>query len=102
MIFSGADATGFEEDARLTTMWFWTLSTSSIDNTSNSDETDVEEDDEETPSKSSKTSGYVLEFDAARKIAQGLGAHLENLNRLVESQHCTPTVQMKNAGYMVY
>jgi len=49
MIFSGADATGFEEDARLTTMWFWTLSTSSIDNTSNSDETDVEEDDEETP-----------------------------------------------------
>jgi putative DNA methylase len=27
MIFSGADATGFEEDARLTAMWLWTLST---------------------------------------------------------------------------
>src|SRR2546427_40098 len=25
MIFAGADATGFEEDARLTAMWLWTL-----------------------------------------------------------------------------
>ena len=24
MIFEGADATGFEEDARLTAMWLWT------------------------------------------------------------------------------
>ncbi len=85
MIFSGADATGFEEDARLTAMWFWTLSTGSTDNTNDINETEADdEDDEETPSKSSKTNGYVLEFDAARKIAQGLGAHLENLNRLVE------------------
>jgi hypothetical protein len=85
MIFSGADATGFKEDARLTPMWFWTLSTGSVDNTSDNEETEAEEeDDEETSSKSSKTTGYVLEFDAARKIAQGLGAHLQNLNRLVE------------------
>jgi putative DNA methylase len=86
MIFSGADATGFEEDARLTAMWFWTLSSGSTDNTNDSSETETEaeDDDEETSSKSSKTSGYILEFDAARKIAQGLGAHLENLNRLVE------------------
>ena len=27
MIFEGADATGLEEDARLTAMWLWTLST---------------------------------------------------------------------------
>ena len=27
LIFTGADATGFEEDARLTAMWLWTLST---------------------------------------------------------------------------
>ncbi len=85
MIFSGADATGFEEDARLTAMWFWTLSTGSTDNTNDSSEIETEdEDDEESSSKSSKTTGYVLEFDAARKIAQGLGAHLGNLNRLVE------------------
>ena len=28
--------------------------------------------------------GYGLEYDAARKIAQGLGVHLENLDHLVE------------------
>ena len=27
MVFKGADASGFEEDARLTAMWLWTLST---------------------------------------------------------------------------
>ena len=32
MIFEGADATGFEEDARLTAMWLWTLSTGSNGN----------------------------------------------------------------------
>ncbi len=26
MVFKGADASGFEEDARLTAMWLWTLS----------------------------------------------------------------------------
>ena len=83
MIFSDADATGFEEDARLTAMWLWTLSTDGIDNSSDSSEPETD-DDEETSSKSSKTGGYILEFDAARKIAQGLGAHLEQLTRLVE------------------
>jgi putative DNA methylase len=29
-------------------------------------------------------SGFVLEYDAARKIAQGLGAHLEQLTRVIE------------------
>src|SRR5207245_1300795 len=28
--------------------------------------------------------GFMLEYDAARKIAQGLGAHLEDLGSLVE------------------
>jgi hypothetical protein len=32
---------------------------------------------------------YTLEFDAARKIAQGLGAHLEQLTRLVEVKGST-------------
>jgi hypothetical protein len=34
--------------------------------------------------KAAKVSGYTLEYDAARKIAQGLGAHLETLTSLVE------------------
>ena len=83
MIFEGADATGFEEDARLTAMWLWTLSTGTSGNGSGDSEAESEE-DEEASSKEVKTSGFVLEYDAARKIAQGLGAHLEHLASLVE------------------
>lgn len=89
MIFSNADTTSFEEDARLTAIWLWTLSTGSIDNNeTNESETD-DEDDDETSSKTTKTGGYTLEYDAARKIAQGLGAHLEQLTRLVEVKGST-------------
>ena len=46
---------------------------------------DEEADDEsEGGAKKPKTTGFVLEYDAARKIAQGLGAHLEDLRSLVE------------------
>jgi putative DNA methylase len=37
----------------------------------------------------SKVSGFVLEYDAARKIAQGLGAHLEQLSSLIELKGAT-------------
>ncbi len=85
MIFEGADATGFEEDARLTAMWLWTISTGSNGNGVASDASeDKEEDKEEDSGKKAKLSGFVLEYDAARKIAQGLGAHLEQLTSLVE------------------
>jgi len=83
MIFEGADATGFEEDSRLTAMWLWTLSTGTNGDRPSSDEPDGEEQEEEGPKKT-QVSGYVLEYDAARKIAQGLGAHLERLTSLVE------------------
>ena len=72
MIFEGADATGFEEDARLTAMWLWTLRTDPVDG-------DGDHDD-----KAERVAGYTLEYDAARKIAQGLGCHLETLGHLVE------------------
>lgn len=91
MIFAGADATGFEEDARLTAMWLWTLSTGAQPNNGNAGELDSETaetedsgDEEESSGKAAKTSGFILEYDAARKIAQGLGAHLEELASLVE------------------
>jgi adenine-specific DNA methylase len=85
MIFKEADATGFEEDARLTAIWLWTLSTATAANDSLGDQGEEEdsEDDEETLKKP-KTRGYLLEFDAARKIAQGLGVHLDNLSSLIE------------------
>jgi putative DNA methylase len=71
MIFEDADASGFEEDARLTAMWLWTLRTDANGN-GTEDEKPV------------SLPGYTLEYDAARKIAQGLGCHLEHLTYLVE------------------
>jgi putative DNA methylase len=79
MIFEGADASGFEEDARLTAMWLWTLRTDLNGNNRMTDD-----------GVSTKSlSGYNLEYDAARKIAQGLGAHLDNLSNLVEIKGST-------------
>lgn len=80
MIFTDADTTDFEEDARLTAMWLWTLSAGDTTPTS-SDDDDEDSDDTGKPAKST---GYTLEYDAARKIAQGLGAHLDKLTTLVE------------------
>jgi putative DNA methylase len=82
MVFKGADASGFEEDARLTAIWLWTLfAEQSADDEESVDEADPEDDDEK---GGKQTKGYILEYDAARKIAQGLGAHLESLSSLVE------------------
>jgi len=85
MIFTGADATGFEEDARLTAMWLWTLKTN-VEGKSEKGEVEPEEEEEEKEEgkRDKGKGGFVLEFDAARKIAQGLGAHLEGLTSLVE------------------
>ncbi|MHC2708423.1 putative DNA methylase [Bradyrhizobium diazoefficiens] len=90
MIFTGADATGFEEDARLTAMWLWTLSTddSRDGDVEEEDAPNEDEEDEDAPAKG-KVRGFVLEYDAARKIAQGLGAHLEQLESLVEVKGTT-------------
>jgi putative DNA methylase len=90
MIFEGADASGFEEDARLTAMWLWTLNSgqrlaiSDQRSAASQGEMLEEEVDEETEVEKGAAGGYILEYDAARKIAQGLGAHLERLEALVE------------------
>ncbi|HAO79053.1 MAG TPA: hypothetical protein DCQ92_08775 [Verrucomicrobia subdivision 3 bacterium] len=85
IIFPDADTIGFEEDARLTAMWLWTLTGGKADAANGENAEDADADDEsEGSAKKSKTTGFVLEYDAARKIAQGLGAHLEDLTSLVE------------------
>ncbi len=88
MIFQGADATGFEEDARLTAMWLWTLLTETGGERQDAGEDEEGEeggeDEDRASGKGGAVGGYVLEYDAARKIAQGIGAHLEQLTRLVE------------------
>jgi putative DNA methylase len=78
-IFEGADATGFEPDARLTAMWLWTMRTEAG---YAAVEADVEGDEPE--NKTGKAKGYGLEFDAVNNIAKGLGIHLEALDSVVE------------------
>ncbi len=81
MIFDEADMAGLEPDARLTAMWLWTLAGGTTDSGATDDE-DVSgaEDDNEDTDPSGR---YALEFDAARKIAQGLGVRLDALGTLV-------------------
>jgi adenine-specific DNA methylase len=86
MIFTGADTTGFEPDARLTAMWLWTLASgeSAKDGNSSADSEDDElGENEDEGGPFMKVSGYVMEYDTARKIAQGLGAYLEQLRTVV-------------------
>jgi hypothetical protein len=86
-IFAGAETSGFEEDARLTAIWFWTLKETANGNgakrqPSNADEEEPEgEEAEDAPKGKKKLAGYALEYDAARKLAQGLGADLQKLSR---------------------
>jgi len=87
MIFADAETSGFEEDARLTAMWLWTVSAGSNGASGNDPGNGDDSDDEgeaTSTGKKTKVGGFALEYDAARKIAQGLGAHLEDLTSLVE------------------
>lgn len=89
MIFEDANASGFEEDARLTAMWLWTLSTGANGNGRANGSRDESDDEDELEDAPTKGSGYSLEFDAARKIAQGIGAHLDKLPHLVQIKGST-------------
>src|SRR5208337_4807191 len=89
MIFKDVDASGLEPDARLTAMWLWTLRTDpSGTNGNGSTEEEADEDrdaeDEDSQDRPIAGGGYAIEFDAARKIAQGLGANLDTLRSAVE------------------
>lgn len=84
LVFEGANATGFEADARLTAMWLWTFKTPDVDGVEDDNPEDLEVDESESERKLPKVSGFKLEYDAARKIAQGLGANLEDLAHLVQ------------------
>lgn len=85
-ILNGGDASGFEADARLTVIWFWVLKTEADQerngNSTESGEEESQDEIEEESSSSSKTkvSGYTMEYDAARKLAQGLGADLQQMS----------------------
>lgn len=93
LIFKDANAAGLEPDARLSAMWLWTIGGGSTNGSSgksgdsDADDADESTDDDDEASSGSKgkaTGGFILEYDAARKIAQGLGVHLEQCESLVE------------------
>jgi adenine-specific DNA methylase len=86
MIFEGASTEGFEPDSRLTAMWLWTLAAAANKAGTGEEisEDEPEEDEEALSKKSTANAGFSLEYDAARKIAQGLGAYLEDLDHVVE------------------
>jgi putative DNA methylase len=66
-------------------MWLWTLKAPEANGQQADGEEDEDDADEEpeTP-EDRRPAGFKLEYDAARKIAQGLGAVLEGLTHLVE------------------
>jgi hypothetical protein len=87
LIFPEADPAGFEEDARVTAMWLWTLR-SRINGASGAGVTpaplaneDMLEEEEAEGAGKKKLSGYALPYDDARLILQALGAHEESLRR---------------------
>jgi adenine-specific DNA methylase len=88
MIFRDADAAGLESDARFTAIVLWTLgaggSASSESGDGESDEVESEDEEDESPKGKVAKGGYTLEYDAARKIAQGLGVNLEQIDSVVE------------------
>ena len=84
LVFKDADTTAFEADARLTAMWLWTLKADSGTDVSSDEDDDDDDEIGNRKSKIGNAGGFTLEYDAARKIAQGLGANLENLAALVE------------------
>jgi adenine-specific DNA methylase len=87
MIFRDADAAGLESDARFTAIVLWTLGTGAASGSGSDAEDDDdsdEEDDEDAPKGKAAKGGFALEYDAARKIAQGLGVNLEQIDSVVE------------------
>lgn len=88
LVFEGGEADSLEPDARLTTMWLWTVGGGKKDEPVDAQSDEDAEDDEEEPS-TKKTQGFDLEYDAARMIAQGLGIHLDKSESIVHVKGAT-------------
>jgi SAM-dependent methyltransferase len=77
MLFPEADPQGFEEDARVTALWLWTL----LARSNGAEEPDEVGDEEEEVAAQSKPTGWALVYDDARLIFQALGADEAHLRR---------------------
>lgn len=85
MIFDEAQTARLEEDARITAIWLWTLASDRAGAPVPDERTgDAPASDGGDSDVAAASDGFSLEYDAARKIAQGLGARLEQLPHVVE------------------
>ena len=68
----------FEEDARLTALFLWTLQSTNGERATSEgeEEEDESDDDDEEESSASKSKGFSLIYDVVRRFAQPLGIHL--------------------------
>lgn len=81
MIFEGPEAEGFEEDARLTALWLWTLRAAQNGMGKGGETEDPSEGEDDEGAKPKVPKGLTLEYDTARLLAQAFGAHLGELDR---------------------
>jgi len=91
LIFPEADPTGFEEDARVTAMWLWTLRSringaigAGVAPAPLADEDMLEEEEAEGAGRGTgprAPTGYALPYDDARLIIQALGAREDTMKR---------------------
>jgi hypothetical protein len=65
-------------------MWLWTLGSGAANRADGTEQDDESAEDDDDGQSKAKLAGFVLEYDAARKIAQGLGAHLDRFTDVVE------------------
>ncbi|MBM3454154.1 MAG: DUF1156 domain-containing protein [Bacteroidetes bacterium] len=82
LVISDADAKSFEEDARITATWLWTMSTGAENITSSIIENEEDNEDENSEDKSNNK-GFTIEADTARLLAQGLGSSLSDLQPII-------------------
>jgi adenine-specific DNA methylase len=84
-------AGAFEEDARLTALFLWTLQSSNLELANNGGEeaeADIsEEEDDEDAAPQREPKGFSLVFDVVRRFAQPLGIHLDQWEgRIIETK----------------
>lgn len=82
LVISDADAKSFEEDARITATWLWTMSTGTELSSDDMEDDEIKDEDDEDANKNS-SSGFTIEADTARLLAQGLGSNLQDLSSII-------------------
>ncbi|MGQ9512642.1 DUF1156 domain-containing protein [Thermodesulfitimonas sp.] len=87
-VLGDAETEGFEEDARLTALFLWTLQTTRTNGNNgrnNNGERNLEELDEDEEKPARKKGGLVLPFDTFIRITRPMGIHYQNwLGRVIE------------------